>query len=149
MNAPPRPLTLDVGPVFSLSFWGFVGAVTAGVVLTGLMATAIVGAIARGRLGTIPLAGLTVLLAQTVGILAVRPWKPRHLGRWPMAWLGGRGVSVLGLVVFSALIYSAFRPDPLVFGLVAAVSYFASLLAEVWAYTAQSKARIAGSRSVS
>ncbi len=137
----PKPLlTLDVGPVVSFSFLVFFGAVVVATTVICGVAWGIVRSIDATRVPAILPGGAAVVIAQGLGLLASRPWKKRHLGRWPMAWLTGRGVSFLGVFGAGALLYSASRPDPLVFGLVTAGAYFASLLAEVWAYSLQVKA---------
>ncbi|MBL8745042.1 MAG: hypothetical protein JNK58_01660 [Phycisphaerae bacterium] len=136
-----RPLTLDVGPVVSLSFWVFMGWVVLAATGVCIVAAAVTWFWSPSRVWSVLPAGASVVLGQASGMLAARPWKKRHLGRWPMAWLLGRGVALLGLFASAALLYSATRPDPLVFGLVVASAFFVSLLAEVWAYTLQVKER--------
>lgn len=132
-------LTLDVGPVISLSYWYFMAWVALGAGAVCGFAFALVWMLAPDRAWSVWPAGAAVLIGQGVGLLAARPWKKRHLGRWPMAWLMGRGVAILGLFAAGALLYSATRPDPLVFGLVGASGFFVSLLAEVWAYSLQAR----------
>jgi membrane protein YdbS with pleckstrin-like domain len=141
-------LTLDVGPVISLSFWVFFGWIVGAVAAVCVFAAAIVWFCAADRAWSVVPAGATVVMAQGAGMLAARPWKKRHLGRWPMAWLIGRGVSFLGVFAAGALLYSTTRPDPLVFGLVTAGAYFVSLLAEVWAYSLQVKESTGGDVSL-
>jgi hypothetical protein len=80
--------------------------------------------------------GVAVGAAHVAGLLAMAPWKPRRLGRWPFVWLVGRGVSFACVLVFAVLLYSATRPSPLAFGLVIASGYFAALMAEVAVYAA-------------
>ncbi len=67
-----------------------------------------------------------------LGMLAMRPWIARPVGRLLMVWLAGRGVCFVGVILLGALLYFAphSRPDPLAMGLALASSYFAALLAE-------------------
>lgn len=142
--APPavKPvLTLDVGPVIRLSFWFFMAWVLISTAAVGSLAWLFTWFTAPDRAWSVLPAGAATVIGQGCGMLAARPWKARHLGRWPMAWLVGRGVAIVGLFVSGALLYSATRPDPLVFGLTGASTFFVSLLAEVWAYSLQVKDR--------
>lgn len=125
-----------------LSWWYFFGAIAGSAAAACGLAAAILAAVAPGRVGAVSAAWLTVVVAQSAGVLAVRPWVPRPIGRWATVWLAGRGVSVAGLFVAGGLLYSALRPDPLAFGLVAAGAYFVSLMAEVWAFQRQVKGRV-------
>ena len=77
-----------------------------------------------------------VVVAKVVGLLAMRPWSPRRVGKWPFVWLVGRGVSFAFVLILAVLIYSATQPRPLAFGLAIAAGYFAALLAEVAVYAA-------------
>ena len=79
---------------------------------------------------------MLVVVAKVVGLLAMRPWSPRRVGKWPFVWLVGRGVSFAFVLILAVLIYSATQPRPLAFGLAIAAGYFAALLAEVAVYAA-------------
>lgn len=135
------PITLDVGPKFRLSFVNLTGAVFLGVGLVGAVAWLVIGAWDPARQPAVGKACTAVALAQLAGILFLRPWKPRHLGRWPMAWLAARGIATLSLLVFAALLYFPSPSDPLAYGLVAVSAYFVSLFMEVAAYAADVKAK--------
>lgn len=134
-------ITLDVGPKFRVSFVSLAGAMLVAVGLVGGVAWFVIGAIDATRQPAVGRACVAVALAQLCGLVFLRPWKSRHLGRWPMAWLAARGIATLALLVFGALLYFPSPSDPLAFGLVAVSAYFVSLLAEVAAYASDVKAR--------
>jgi hypothetical protein len=146
MNPPPsnfgekQPITLDVGPKIRLSFTNLAGTLLVAVGVVGAAGWFIVGAVDTARQPAVGRACVAVALAQLAGLLFLRPWKARHLGRWPLAWLAARGIATVSLLVFGALLYFPSPSDPLVFGLVAVSAYFVSLLAEVAAYAAEVKA---------
>lgn len=135
------PITLDVGPKFCISFTNLAGAMMVAVGVVGGIAWLLIRAIDASRLPAVGRACVAVALAQLCGLVFLRPWKSRHLGRWPMAWLAARGVATVALLVFGALLYFPSPSDPLAFGLVAVSAYFVSLLAEVAAYASDVKAR--------
>ncbi len=135
------PITLDVGPKFAISFANLAGAVLVGVGVVGAVAWFLLASIDPARQPAVGKACVAVSLAQIAGLLFLRPWKPRHLGRWPMAWLAARGVATVSLLVFAALLYFPSPSDPLAYGLVAISAYFVSLLLEVAAYAADVKAK--------
>lgn len=122
----------DVGAEFRLPGFALIGAAwlaAAAVCAVGWVifnSLKPVGAPAAWR-AWFPVAG-----AFLIGVLAMRPWKIRRLGRLPMLWLMGRGISFLSVLALAALLYSAPhpRPDPLSYGLVLAGAYFAALMAE-------------------
>lgn len=88
-----------------------------------------------------PLAVGVAFGAKVIGMLAINPWKRRHLGRWGLVFLAGRGVSFASVLILGVSLYFAARPDPLAFGLVAATAYFAAMLCELAAYARMVKAR--------
>lgn len=154
MNKPPesstapasgfarKMLSLDVGPKISLSFWKLLGSAAIGVVVVGGLAWFVIGQLDAKRLPAVLPACTAIMVVQTVGLLALRPWKARFVGRWGMAWLAGRGFSLAALLVFGGLLYFPSRPDPLAYGLVAVGAYVVSLAAEVAAYTFEVKAKL-------
>ncbi len=129
---------LDVGPQLSLPglrllLAAWLGA--AGVAALGTAILAIVGMTQPRELASPWVAWLGLAIAKASGLLWMRPWKPRYLGRWPFVWLGARGVSFGAVLILSVLLYFAARPEPLPFGLVIAGGYFAALLCEVAVYS--------------
>lgn len=140
---PSRPglISLDIGAKIRLSFWILLGYVAIAVVLVSGLGWLVISGLAPAKAGAAWPAGAAVLAAQVVGLLVMRPWKERHIARWAMAWLLGRGIAFVGVLVFAALLYFPSRPDPLAYGLVTVSAYFASLLMEVAAYSREMRAR--------
>lgn len=64
----------------------------------------------------------------TGGVLLIQPWRVRLATMWPMLLLGAQGAILAGVLIVGLLLYSATRPDPLVFGLVVTAGFTASVL---------------------
>lgn len=135
---------LDVGPVLRLPTLKMAGAALLGAALVWGLGVLVVWAL--GLVGSSPVmtgaasAAAGAAAALWVGLLVLQPWRPRHLGRWPVAWLAGRGASFGSVIVVGVLIYFAAQPDPLTFWAVLAGAYFAGLLAEVVVYASHVRA---------
>ncbi len=137
---PPAMMRVDVGPMITLPFGRLMLAAFGASVMVGAIGW--VAVLIFAPLPKVPWASASwagvgaVVLADWAGILAMRPWAPRRLGKWPFVWLIGRGVSFAGVLILAVLIYSATQPRPLAFGLAIAAGHFAALLAEVAVYAA-------------
>jgi hypothetical protein len=64
------------------------------------------------------------------GTLIVGPWKPRPVAAWPMLLLAGHGAAMLGVLAVGLLLYSATRPDPVVFLAAAAAPFPIATIAQ-------------------
>lgn len=125
---------VDVGPLLTLPLLPLLAAAVGASVAVGLVGWGVV--VVAGGAGVVGvwLGAVAVALAHGAGLVAMRPWQARRLGRWPFVWLIGRGVSFGVVLALAVLLYSAARPSPLPFGLVIASGYFAALMAEVAVY---------------
>jgi len=131
------PGGLDVGPMVTLPLFRLLAAAWGATAVVGFVSQGVwswLGRLTPGVKDGIWLGAACVAVAHLVGLLALRPWSARRLGRWPFAWLVGRGASFVAVLLVAALLYSSARPEPLAFGLVIATGYFAALIAEVVAY---------------
>lgn len=131
---------VDVGPLLTLPTLALMGASLGAAAAVSLVGWGVVLAVGPSNSGNavlgVWLGGAAVGAGHVLGLLAMTPWRPRRLGRWPFTWLIGRGVSFACVLIFGVLLYSAARPGPLPFGLVIASGYFAALMAEVAVYAA-------------
>ena len=135
---PPAMMRVDVGPLLTLPLGRLGLAATGAAVLVGAAGWVVCLMFAPLPKGPWVLAvwlGVgAVVIAKWAGLLAMRPWSARRLGKWPFVWLIGRGTSFVLVLLLAVLIYSSTQPRPLTFGLAIAAGYFAALLAEVAVY---------------
>jgi hypothetical protein len=82
--------------------------------------------------------------AYLAGGLLIQPWTPRLPTQWPMLLLGMQGVVFALAVGAGLLLYSATRPDPLVFGLVVAAGFVAAQFGMASVYARVSAAHHSG-----
>ncbi len=131
---------IDVGPELTLPLARLALAAAGAAMAVAAIGWGVVAALGPAQPGPavlgVWLGGGAVACAHVAGLVAMRPWRARRLGRWPFVWLVGRGVSFGVVLVLAVLLYSATRPSPLAFGLVIASGYFAALMAEVAVYAA-------------
>ncbi|MEC9372721.1 MAG: hypothetical protein VYC34_02720 [Planctomycetota bacterium] len=123
---------LDVGPRIALPTFTLLAAPIAAAAVIGLVGWLIVRGLHPAAAPVVWQAAAGVAASFTISILLLRPWKPRHLGRWPLAWLGQSGVAFLiTLACAGGLLYSASPGEHLSLGLVLAAGHFGALMAEV------------------
>lgn len=67
-------------------------------------------------------------------MLSLRPWVARRADRWPILLFGAQGGVLFGVLFGGLLLYSATRPDPVVFGLVGAAGFTAAVLGMALVY---------------
>lgn len=146
----PAMMRVDVGPEVRLPGFRLAMSAFAAVVMVGAagwVAVLMFAPLPKGPWASAVWAGVgAVAVAKVAGLLAMRPWAARRLGKWPFVWLVGRGVSFIGVLLLAVLIYSATQPRPLAFGLAIAAGYFAALLAEVAVYAAHVRS-VTGARA--
>lgn len=102
-----EPVSLPTAPLVSI-------ALGASLVVGGVAALASLALRPEGLLAAV--LGMTASgVGLTFGTLVVTPWKARPVVKWPMVLLAGHGAAMLGVLAVGALLYSATRPDPVVF----------------------------------
>ncbi|MBX3373293.1 MAG: hypothetical protein KF817_05610 [Phycisphaeraceae bacterium] len=95
-------------------------------------------------LATGALGALVVGLGATTGLLAIRPWRPRPLDRWPAVWMGASGVRLLVTLGIGLLLYSATPSGTVHLWFSVAIAYAATLVGETRAYAAAMRPYIPG-----
>ncbi len=129
---PERPVhRLDVGPVVTLSTLRLLIAILIASAATGGIGWLVTRAFQPAAAHVAWWGAGGVALAFLAGLGVLRPWRGRHLGRWPMAWLAHLGACfVATLVVAGGLLYSASAGEHAAVGLVVAAGHFIVLMAE-------------------
>lgn len=132
---------VDAGPVVTIP-----GARLALSTLGGILAVTAVAAFIAwsvkqgpGALSAVVGAGGAVLAHGLAGLLE-QPWKPRPLGRWAFAIMHVSLGSILVVLAWIGLLYSAPQFDAASLALSAAGAWFGGLLAKVAAFGAFAKA---------
>lgn len=133
-SPPPRISPVDVGPWITLPTGRLLGAMALGAAFAGAVGGLAVWFLKPGSVSAAGWAMAAAVASHLVSITMIQPWKPRFLGQWPFAVLRASAVSILLILVFLVLIYSAARPDPAVLGLMAVGAWFVGLLSLVSAY---------------
>jgi hypothetical protein len=113
-------------------------AVGAGVVAVGWPIAQILHPVSADAvwLGGPPAAGVVAL-----GVLALQPWKPRAVVRWPMALFGVQGATTMAVGLVGWVVFREFRP--------AALAFAGSLMAGFvgsWVVVAKGLSRAVGAR---
>ncbi len=140
----PRPRPADpfsYGPSIRLPVRFMLLWACGAAIAVGGIAAAIAIAVRPGAAWSVVPGVGAVLGAVVVSALSILPWRARPMGRWVVAWMGGRLVSLAGVLLFGALLYfsSPSRPDIPVMGLTLGTSYFAAVVAEAWALSRRLK----------
>lgn len=68
---------------------------------------------------------IAVMVGTLLGPVLIQVWKPRPIPKWPMLLLAAQGISLFTVLALALLLYSATRPDPVMYLLVAGVSFIA------------------------
>ena len=87
-------------------------AVGAGVVALGWLIARI---LRPAAMDAVWLGGPPAAVVVCLGILIVKPWKPRKVVEWPMVMFGVQGATLFGAGVVAAVIFSQTRPEPIGF----------------------------------
>lgn len=144
----PEPVagagSLDAGPVVEFPILRTILAVVGAAAAVGLGAWPIAVLVRPGGQGAIVGAAASVVAAFLLGLVVMRPWRARPVGRWMVAWLAGRGVCFIAVLAIGALLYSATRVDAAVFWLVIGAGYFVALLSEALVFASTLKSRQSG-----
>jgi len=125
---------LDVGPVIALPTAALFAAPFAGSIAIAALVIAWAATNNSSAMSAAICGGAAAAIAHGLAVLAIRPWKPRHLGRWAFTVLASTGVSILAVLILMLSLYSATRPDRVVFALTTAGSWTGGLFALVAAY---------------
>ncbi|MDX2116164.1 MAG: hypothetical protein SFZ24_11190 [Planctomycetota bacterium] len=99
------------------------------------LSAGVVALIRPAGLSAVATAAAAVTAAVVAGLILIRPWISRPATVWPMILLACQGAMFAVVVVGGLLLYSALRPDPLVFGLVVVAGFLAALLGMVSVYS--------------
>lgn len=139
--APPASLVAGVDPKLEFALPGgkmlLYGCTT--VVVTAAIGSALVWALAPARLPSAAWGGLPALVGIVTGLLVIRPGFPRTVARWAVALFAAQGIGVFAVAIAAVLVYSAARPDPLVFAMVAAGAFTAAAITQASLFSAHLK----------
>jgi hypothetical protein len=123
-TATKRPL-----PSYGLPLFRLIGVGAAGAVMMGSLGYLIALAMKRPGGGWAALLGLMLVIGVYSGVIvSLRPWIVRRSDRWPILLFGAQGGVLFGVLFGGLLLYSATRPDAVVFGLVVAAGFTAAVL---------------------
>jgi len=105
-------------------------------IAAGLLIAGLLMALGRPSAATAALAGGAIVAAAgAIGVLVLRPWHPRPLMNWPVAWVAGSFLALALSVGGAALVYSAALGERLLW-LAVVVAYVAGLSGKTRAYAA-------------
>ncbi len=123
-----KPVTL---PTTRLLAAAWLGAIVSGLGWAGL---ASVVSEDRVHVSVGPVAAGLVGVAATISLLAIRPWVPKSLMRWPTIWVAGSFGRMACTLGGAVLLYSATPLRTTSLWLAVAVAYFAALIGETRVY---------------
>jgi F0F1-type ATP synthase assembly protein I len=119
-----------------------------GCLLVGAGWSGVALALGRGRDAVVTglLAAAVVGVAASVVLLALRPWRPKRLDRWPMVWVAGSFLRFAVTLGATILLYSATPYGTRSLWFAVLLAYFAVMVAETRVY-ASSMRRFAPSET--
>lgn len=137
----PYRSPVDAGPIVPIP-GGRLALLTLGGILAVTAVAVFIAWSVRQSPGAISAAAGSVgaVLAHGVAALVERPWKPRPLGRWAFAIMHVSLGSILVVLAWIGLLYSAPQFDAASLALSAAGAWFGGLLAKVAAFGSFAKA---------
>ncbi len=132
---------VDAGPVVAIPGGRLALSALGGILLVTVVAAFIAWSVRQGpgALSAVVGAGGAVL-AHGVAALIEQPWKPRPLGRWAFAIMHVSLASILVVLAWIGLLYSAPQIDSASLALSASGAWFGGLLAKVAAFGSFAKA---------
>lgn len=136
MNEPVQHRSpVDAGPIVRLPWKRLALAAVGGIAATTAVAALIAWNLRQGPGALSAVAGgAGAALAHAVAGVMEQPWKPRALGRWAFTIMHVSLGSILVVLAWIGLLYSAPQFDAVSLALAAAGAWFGGLLAKVAAF---------------